>query len=91
MDFKGPLAKYPYKPNCKRSIGMVAGGTGITPMLQVGAVGGGWGWGVWACAWVGWVWGDVLSLCKWTLSLSYALLDRGECFTCALVFPWQST
>lgn len=32
---KGPIAKYPYKANCKKAIGMVAGGTGITPMLQV--------------------------------------------------------
>lgn len=35
MDFKGPLPKYPYQPNAKKQIGMVAGGTGITPMLQV--------------------------------------------------------
>lgn len=35
LDFKGPLAKYPYEPNIKKNIGMVAGGTGITPMLQV--------------------------------------------------------
>lgn len=33
--FKGPWAKFPYKANSKRVIGMVAGGTGITPMLQV--------------------------------------------------------
>lgn len=33
--FKGPIPKYPYTPNAKKEIGMVAGGTGITPMLQV--------------------------------------------------------
>jgi hypothetical protein len=27
--------QYPYSPNIKKEIGMVAGGTGITPMLQV--------------------------------------------------------
>merc|ERR1712130_309527 len=32
---KGPWKKYPYEANSKRVIGMVAGGTGITPMLQV--------------------------------------------------------
>lgn len=35
VDFKGPLLKFPYKRNDLREIGMVAGGTGITPMLQV--------------------------------------------------------
>jgi hypothetical protein len=30
-----PVKKYPYEPNAKKAIGMVAGGTGITPMLQV--------------------------------------------------------
>jgi len=33
--FKGPWQKFKYSPNSYRSIGMVAGGTGITPMLQV--------------------------------------------------------
>jgi cytochrome-b5 reductase len=33
--FKGPIPKYPYTANTKKEIGMVAGGTGITPMLQV--------------------------------------------------------
>ncbi|OMJ16652.1 NADH-cytochrome b5 reductase 2 [Smittium culicis] len=33
--FKGPLSKYPYIRNSKKEIGMIAGGTGITPMLQV--------------------------------------------------------
>lgn len=35
LDFKGPILKKEYKPNQYASIGMVAGGTGITPMLQV--------------------------------------------------------
>lgn len=35
LDFKGPIVKLPYKPNEKKHIGMVAGGTGIAPMLQV--------------------------------------------------------
>ena len=32
---KGPFSKLPYTPNMKRHIGMIAGGSGITPMLQV--------------------------------------------------------
>ena len=35
LDFKGPIVKIPYKPNQYKEIGMVAGGTGIAPMLQV--------------------------------------------------------
>eukprot|EP00775_Hariotina_reticulata_P004445 gene4445-4700_t len=35
LSFKGPLLKYKYAPNLKKEIGMIAGGTGITPMLQV--------------------------------------------------------
>jgi len=35
IDVKGPKGKFVYKPNMKRAIGMIAGGTGITPMLQV--------------------------------------------------------
>lgn len=35
LSVKGPITKYPYKPNMKKKIGMVAGGTGITPMYQV--------------------------------------------------------
>ncbi|CCK69925.1 cytochrome-b5 reductase KNAG_0D01740 [Huiozyma naganishii CBS 8797] len=31
----GPLGPYDYKPNFKRHISMVAGGTGITPMFQL--------------------------------------------------------
>jgi len=32
---QGPLEKISYIPNMKKEIGMIAGGTGITPMLQV--------------------------------------------------------
>jgi len=32
---KGPITKLPYTANMKKEIGMVAGGTGITPMYQV--------------------------------------------------------
>jgi len=32
---KGPFPKLPYTANMKKKIGMLAGGTGITPMLQV--------------------------------------------------------
>ena len=35
LDFKGPILKRAYKANEYEHIGMVAGGTGITPMLQV--------------------------------------------------------
>lgn len=35
LDFKGPFVKIAYKANEYDTIGMVAGGTGITPMLQV--------------------------------------------------------
>ena len=35
LDFKGPILKIAYQPNKYDSIGMVCGGTGITPMLQV--------------------------------------------------------
>jgi len=35
LDFKGPITKLPYKPNEYTKIGMIAGGTGIAPMLQV--------------------------------------------------------
>jgi len=35
LEFKGPFSKIDYKPNMKKRIGMIAGGTGITPMLQV--------------------------------------------------------
>ncbi|KAL5547958.1 hypothetical protein UlMin_003189 [Ulmus minor] len=35
VEVKGPIEKLRYKPNMKKHIGMIAGGTGITPMLQV--------------------------------------------------------
>jgi len=35
LEMKGPIVKLDYKPNMYRHIGMVAGGSGITPMLQV--------------------------------------------------------
>ncbi|GBG27348.1 NADH-cytochrome b5 reductase-like protein [Hondaea fermentalgiana] len=35
LEMKGPFPKIPYKKNMVKKIGMVAGGTGITPMLQV--------------------------------------------------------
>jgi len=35
LDVKGPIPKLNIKPNMKKKIGMVAGGSGITPMYQV--------------------------------------------------------
>jgi cytochrome-b5 reductase len=35
IPFKGPFKKLPYTANMKAEVGMIAGGTGITPMLQV--------------------------------------------------------
>eukprot|EP00210_Caulerpa_lentillifera_P006855 g6552.t1 len=35
MKMKGPKGKFKYKTNMKRSIGMLAGGSGITPMYQL--------------------------------------------------------
>ena len=35
LDVKGPIPTYPLKTNQHRHIGMVAGGTGITPMWQI--------------------------------------------------------
>ncbi|XP_051132239.1 NADH-cytochrome b5 reductase-like protein [Andrographis paniculata] len=35
VEVKGPIQKLRYNPNMKKHIGMIAGGTGITPMLQV--------------------------------------------------------
>ncbi|KAK6945069.1 Oxidoreductase FAD/NAD(P)-binding [Dillenia turbinata] len=35
LEVKGPIEKLRYTPNMKKHIGMIAGGTGITPMLQV--------------------------------------------------------
>jgi cytochrome-b5 reductase len=35
LAIKGPIAKIPYSANMKKQIGMIAGGAGVTPMLQV--------------------------------------------------------
>merc|ERR1712107_857764 len=35
IEVKGPFEKLAYKANMKKEIGMVAGGSGITPMLQI--------------------------------------------------------
>lgn len=35
LEMKGPIAKWKYATNTKKKIGMIAGGTGITPMIQV--------------------------------------------------------
>jgi len=35
LEFKGPFSKIPVTLNMKKKIGMVAGGTGVTPMFQV--------------------------------------------------------
>jgi len=35
VEVKGPFPKLPYTANMKKDIGMVAGGSGVTPMLQV--------------------------------------------------------
>ncbi len=35
IQVKGPIQKFKYVPNSKKNISMIAGGTGITPMLQV--------------------------------------------------------
>mmetsp|Transcript_13476 Transcript_13476/g.20261 ORF Transcript_13476/g.20261 Transcript_13476/m.20261 type:complete len:284 (+) Transcript_13476:26-877(+) len=35
IEVKGPFPKLEYRPNMKRKIAMVAGGSGITPMLQI--------------------------------------------------------
>jgi cytochrome-b5 reductase len=35
LDFKGPIVKYNWDEKPKAHVGMIAGGTGITPMLQV--------------------------------------------------------
>lgn len=33
IEIKGPLVKIPYTANMKKKIGMIAGGTGLTPMV----------------------------------------------------------
>ncbi|RLN63193.1 hypothetical protein BBJ29_006057 [Phytophthora kernoviae] len=35
LEMKGPFQKFVYSPNMYKNIGMVAGGSGITPMLQL--------------------------------------------------------
>eukprot|EP00240_Pyramimonas_obovata_P016034 CAMPEP_0118928594 /NCGR_PEP_ID=MMETSP1169-20130426/5825_1 /TAXON_ID=36882 /ORGANISM="Pyramimonas obovata, Strain CCMP722" /LENGTH=283 /DNA_ID=CAMNT_0006870621 /DNA_START=237 /DNA_END=1085 /DNA_ORIENTATION=+ len=35
LSMKGPFVKFEYRANMKKEIGMIAGGTGIAPMLQV--------------------------------------------------------
>lgn len=35
LECRGPKGKFTYKPNMVSDLGMIAGGTGITPMLQV--------------------------------------------------------
>ncbi|KAI8987539.1 hypothetical protein BDF20DRAFT_815618, partial [Mycotypha africana] len=35
LEFKGPIPKYDWEKNQKANVGMIAGGTGITPMLQI--------------------------------------------------------
>lgn len=35
LHFKGPIPKYNWDKDQKANVGMIAGGTGITPMLQV--------------------------------------------------------
>ncbi|KAI8075361.1 uncharacterized protein B0P05DRAFT_547205 [Gilbertella persicaria] len=35
LQFKGPISKYDWETKQKSNVGMVAGGSGITPMLQV--------------------------------------------------------
>ena len=35
MDFRGPVTTLQYEPNAARSLGLIAGGTGITPMYQI--------------------------------------------------------
>jgi len=35
IEVRGPKGNYTYQPNAKFNIGMTAGGTGITPMLQI--------------------------------------------------------
>ncbi|KAJ1814718.1 hypothetical protein LPJ75_002650, partial [Coemansia sp. RSA 2598] len=35
LEIKGPMSKYPYKAGALKEVGMIAGGSGITPMLQL--------------------------------------------------------
>jgi len=38
INARGPKGQFTYTPNMSRAIGMIAGGTGLTPMLQVGSM-----------------------------------------------------
>lgn len=35
IEIRGPKGRMVYRPNMKKYIGMIAGGSGVTPMLQV--------------------------------------------------------
>nr|CCA21618.1 NADHcytochrome b5 reductase putative [Albugo laibachii Nc14] len=35
VDIKGPKMKLPYEPNTYKKVGLIAGGSGLTPMLQI--------------------------------------------------------
>jgi cytochrome-b5 reductase len=35
LEMKGPISKFAYTPNQWKAVGMIAGGTGITPMFQL--------------------------------------------------------
>jgi cytochrome-b5 reductase len=35
VEMSGPKGRFEYKPNAYQSVGMIAGGSGLTPMLQV--------------------------------------------------------
>ena len=35
MRIEGPKGQFKYHPSLSRELGMIAGGTGITPMLQI--------------------------------------------------------
>ena len=35
LELKGPFQNFKYEPNMKKRLGMVCGGTGVTPMLQI--------------------------------------------------------
>lgn len=35
VDFKGPIGTLNYEPNSSKHLGIVAGGSGITPVLQI--------------------------------------------------------
>ena len=35
LEFRGPVGRFKYAPNQYKRIGLIAGGTGLTPCLQV--------------------------------------------------------